>query len=153
MDEFRRFFYRSHKLFDDFFEDFFPERQIVNTSYSFRPKLNINELNDRYEFYLAIPGFDKNDIEIDVNEDLLTIKSHKDFSEFPRNFIYKEMDYTNFNRQIHIPKDIDINNIKASLEKGILKIELMKKEMEKVRKIEIYDENDAIDITNASEVK
>jgi len=149
---FKRPFWKPEKFFEDFFDDLFPELAAPKNQYYYRPSLNIIEFPDRFEYILDTPGFDKKDIEITIDENIMRITSNKDFSE-NYNYIYKERVYSNFDREIDIPNGVDTDDIKAVLKKGILKIILRKLEPEIVKKIEIEDENDTIDITDSAKIK
>ncbi|MHA1229920.1 MAG: Hsp20/alpha crystallin family protein [Candidatus Helarchaeota archaeon] len=150
---FRREFFRPSKFFEDFFGEIFPEVSPGRTFNLNQPSLNILEHNDSYEFILDVPGLEKKDIQIEIQNNILIVKSDVSISELTANCVYKERDYGPFVRQIQIPGDVETNDIKATLEKGILKIILMKKPSERVKRIEIEDEKDIIDITENSNVK
>ena len=85
---------------------------------------------------LALAGFSKKDIEVEVADGLLTIRSVKENDENDSN-IYRGISYRKFNRKFTLADDIVVND--ASLENGMLVISLERiiPEEKKPRKIEI----------------
>ena len=114
-------------LFDD---DFFP---VLSNRTSSMPAVNIREDEKKYFLELAIPGMDKKDLKIDINEDVLTISSeNKSETEENRDgYKRKEFSYSSFCRSFYIPENVDREKIEANYKDGILSVELPKQEEEK----------------------
>ena len=121
-------FYLSN-LFDD---DFFPVSQNRTSS---MPAVNIKEDEKKYSLELAIPGIDKNELKIDINEDVLTISSEsKSETEENRNgYKRKEFSYSSFCRSFYIPENVNRDTIEANYKDGILTVGLPKQEEEKTK--------------------
>lgn len=127
-------------IFNDFFEgEFLPGRK--NRSFGSMPAANIKETEKSYHIELASPGMKKADFKIEVDEDLLTIRSEKeiDKEENSTRYTKREFNYTSFVRSFRLPEEVDSENISATYEGGILQLEIPKKAVEekKVRKIDI----------------
>ncbi|MGD0755911.1 MAG: Hsp20/alpha crystallin family protein [Bacteroidales bacterium] len=123
-------------IFDD---DLFP---VLSNRTSSMPSVNIREDDKNYVLDLAIPGIDKKDLKIDMNEDVLTISSEmKNESEENRDgYKRKEFSYSSFCRSFYIPENVNREKINANYKDGILSVTLPKQEEEKnkiTRKIEI----------------
>ncbi|MGA2406804.1 MAG: Hsp20/alpha crystallin family protein [Bacteroidales bacterium] len=123
-------------IFDD---DFFP---VLSNRTSSMPAVNIREDEKNYILDLAIPGIDKKDLKIDMNEDVLTISSEiKNESEESKDgYKRKEFSYSSFCRSFYIPENVNRDKIDANYKDGVLSVELPKQEEEKnkiTRKIEI----------------
>jgi HSP20 family protein len=106
------------------------------------PAVNIREDEKNYALDLAVPGIDKKDLKIDVNEDVLTISSENrnESDENKNGFRRKEFSYSAFSRSFYIPENVDRDKIDASYKDGVLSISLPKQEEVKnkvERKIEI----------------
>ena len=105
------------------------------------PPYNIRKGGDyTYAIEMALAGFSKNDIEIEVAEGLLTVRSVKEDSETNEEYdskIYRGISYRKFNRKFTLADDIVVND--ASLENGMLKIDLERivPDAKKPRKITI----------------
>ena len=101
------------------------------------PPYNIRKGGD-YTFVIdmALAGFSKEDIEIEIENGLLTVRSIKENDENDSN-IYRGISYRKFNRKFTLADDIVVND--ASLENGMLKIDLERivPEEKKPRKITI----------------
>ena len=96
---------------------------VVNNSQSSGfPPYNIRKGGDyTYVIEMALAGFSKDDIEIEVADGLLTIRSIKENDEND-NPLYRGISYRKFNRKFTLADDIVVND--ASLENGMLKIDL-----------------------------
>ena len=107
--------------FDRVFDQLQNYAQHNATSSGF-PPYNIRKGGD-YTFVIemALAGFSKDDIEIEVAEGLLTVRSVKENDENDSN-IYRGISYRKFNRKFTLADDIVVND--ASLENGMLKIDL-----------------------------
>lgn len=114
-------------LFDD---DFFP---VVSNRTSSMPAVNIKENEKNYTLELAVPGMDKKDLKIDINEDVLTISSETKNETEEENDGYKrkEFSYSSFCRSFYIPDNVNKDKIGASYKDGILTVEIPKMEEEK----------------------
>jgi len=114
-------------LFDD---DFLPT---LTTRTSSMPSVNIREDEKNYALELAVPGIDRENLKIDINEDVLTISSElKNESEENRNgYKRKEFSYTSFSRSFYIPENVNKEKIEAKYKDGILNVSLPKEEEEK----------------------
>ncbi|MHA1268216.1 MAG: Hsp20/alpha crystallin family protein [Candidatus Helarchaeota archaeon] len=137
---------RPHRLFDleKIFDEFFMEPFAFDRETFTLPRMDIKELDDHYEITLEVPGFDKEDINIEIKNDTLTIKSEKEMKKEEKDekgkYIYKERSYHNFSRCLKIPENVNTEDVKASMDKGVLRIELTKIEPEPPKKIEIQGE-------------
>jgi molecular chaperone IbpA len=101
------------------------------------PPYNIRKGGEyTYAIEMALAGFSKDDIEIEVAEGLLTVRSIKENDENDSN-IYRGISYRKFNRKFTLADDIVVND--ASLENGMLKIDLERivPDAKKPRKITI----------------
>ncbi len=121
--------FRPFYMSDFFNDDFFP----VTTSKTTLPAVNIREDEKNYVLDLAIPGIDKKDLKIDVNEDILTISSEvKNESEEKNNgYKRKEFSYSAFSRSFYIPENADRDKIGANYKDGVLSVTLPKQTEEK----------------------
>jgi HSP20 family protein len=114
-------------LFDD---DFFP---VLTSRTSSMPAVNIKENEKNFILELAVPGMDKKDLKIDINEDVLTIssESQNEKEEEKDGYKRKEFSYSSFCRSFYIPENVNRDKIEANYKDGILNVELPKMEEEK----------------------
>jgi len=119
-------FYMSN-FFDD---DFLP---VLSGRSSTMPSVNIREDEKNYFIELAVPGIDKNNLKIDINEDVLTVSSEvkNETEESREGYKRKEFSYASFCRSFFIPENVNKEKIEASYKDGILSVNLPKEEEEK----------------------
>lgn len=112
--------------FSDFFDSFF-DRDIPTSNIM---KSDIYETDDNYILEIDIPGFSKEDIEIDLDNGYLNITAIKESENSDdKKYIRKERFYGKYQRKFYVG-DIDKTKIKAKFENGILEISVPKEEQE-----------------------
>ena len=92
------------------------------------PAANIKELDSQFEIELAIPGKEKDDFEIDLDDGILSISSTQDDKKLDEkeNFTRREFSYNSFRRSFSIPDSVDHTKIDANYKDGVLKVLLPK---------------------------
>jgi HSP20 family protein len=97
------------------------------------PAVNIKEDDKFYRLDLAVPGMDKKDLRIDINEDVLTISSEtkNETTEETDGYKKKEFSYSSFCRSFYVPENVNRDKIEANYKDGILTISLPKFEEDK----------------------
>ena len=89
------------------------------------PPYNISKINDTtYRISIALAGFEKNDIDIILEKDILTIKSSGKKKNISENFLYKGIAFRAFERKFQLADNIKIKE--ATLKNGLLNIDLLK---------------------------
>lgn len=93
-------------------------------------KTDIKDEGDHYELEADLPGFEKKDIQLDVNGDILTVRAerHSEHEEKDKKEKYMrcERSYGCYSRDFDV-SNVDADNIKAKYENGVLKLTLPKK--------------------------
>ena len=94
------------------------------------PAVNITENKDEFMVSLAIPGMKKEDFNIDIEGNMLTISSEKEESKEEKDEKYtrKEFNYSSFSRSFSLPDEVNMEKIDARYVDGVLKLSLPKKE-------------------------
>ncbi len=108
-------------LFDEFFNDFF------NVQSSSIPPHNIMESDNDFQIEFSVPGSNKKDFEIEVENDNLKITKKKEKTDSANNYNRQEFNYSYFEKSFFLPDSIDQNKITSKYDNGILKILLPKK--------------------------
>lgn len=121
-------------LFDDFFNrDIFNWglSNFSNTNTTI-PGVNIKETPENFEVEVAAPGMSKKDFKIELDGNSLTISSEKSNTQEQREdekYTRREFSYQSFYRTFHLPKEVvDLDNIEAKYENGLLHLLIPKKE-------------------------
>lgn len=116
-----------YNMIDSFFKDDYQSNLASVGTF----KVDIKDEGDKYFVEAEVPGYDKEDLEINVEDGKIFLSaSHNtevDESDQDSNYIYKERSTSSVSRVMSFP-DMDEENLKASLDKGILTIEVPKKE-------------------------
>jgi len=110
---------------DAFFNlDFFEDDSLM-------PAMNVKEHDKDFEIEFAAPGFSKEDFEITIKDNMLNVCGEKknEVEEKDENYTRKEFSYSSFQRSLNLPETINTDQeVKATYKKGILKLNLQKKE-------------------------
>lgn len=105
----------------------------AETAHLSRPAVNIIEQKDGYRLEVAAPGLSKEDFKINVEKDELTISAKKEWNkEEGEKTIRKEFHYYEFTRSFTLPETVNVENIAAAYENGVLRITLPLKEVAQV---------------------
>lgn len=95
------------------------------------PAVNVMDTEKFYVIEVAAPGLKKEDFKLKIEDGVLTISAEKKIEkeEKDKNYTRKEFSFSSFTRSFVLPEDIKEDNIKAHYENGILKLDLVKKEI------------------------
>ncbi len=124
-------------LFDEMFNDpFFTrgENKLMKT--------DIKEKGDKYLLEVDLPGYEKEDIKIEIDDGYLTVHAsmNKNVDESDKNskYVHKERYVGECSRSFYVGEEINEEDIKASFKNGTLKIELPKKDQKKIEDSKKY---------------
>jgi len=131
-------------LFDDFFS-----RELFNwgnnnfsSTLTTLPSVNIKENTESFEVEVAAPGMEKQDFEITLEGNTLTISSTRKNNTEDRqeNYVRREFSYQSFRRSIELAENIvDEKHIQAKYENGVLKLTIPKSEKAKKQATRIIE--------------
>jgi len=121
-------------IFDDFFNrDLFDwsGSNFSNTNTTI-PAVNIKETGSSYEVEVAAPGMTKKDFKVELDGNRLTISSERTFQKNnteDERYARREFSYESFQRSFNLQKEVvDVENIQAKYEEGVLRLVIPKKE-------------------------
>ena len=96
---------------------------------------NISEDKENYKVEMAVPGFNKEDIHISLENDVLTITSELKPSEQNNgSYMRREFGLRNFERSFTLPDTVAMDDISAAVDNGILTVTIPKKEEFRLKK-------------------
>ncbi len=109
------------------------------------PPVDITEEKDRILLTAELPGFKEDQIQIQMEGGVLTLRGERKFEEEneDRNYHRVERSYGQFVRSFTLPNNVDRENINASFHNGLLEVALPKREEAKPRQIRITGDSDA----------
>lgn len=128
------------EMLDTFFDNAVSPSQALQNR-SFQPRVDISEHDNSFEIGVALPGLKKEDVSIQLEDNVLTISGEREYKteEGSENKKYHlvETSYGSFTRSFTLPRNIDRESISAQMEDGILKVSIAKNEEAVSRKIDI----------------
>jgi HSP20 family protein len=116
------------RMLSNFFDDdWFSSSKLGRTS---MPSVNIRETEKSYELELAAPGFNKNDFNLAVDNNVLTVSAEKkeEHEKKEDNYTRREFGYESFSRAFNLPTNTNEEDINARYEDGILRVVIAKKQ-------------------------
>ncbi len=116
--------------FNHWMDDFFG-RDMMEPNFGFNsPKVNIQENADNYHVEVAAPGMKRDDFNLTLDNNVLTISSElkEDHEDKNGNYTRREFSYQSFSRSFTLPESVEAEKIEAKYNDGILRIVIPKKE-------------------------
>ena len=109
-----------------------------NEKSEWKPRFEVLNSEDAYRLRADLPGMVKKDVDIEITDDVLTIKGERKNDSINQND-YSEFTYGKFARSFSLPDDVKHEGIKASMKDGVLALEIprMEKVDPKVKRISI----------------
>ena len=103
------------------------------------PSVDVSETKDNFIIKAELPGLEKDDVNVSISGDLLTLKGEKkkEEEEKDEHHHYVERYYGSFQRSFKLPANVKADKIEATFDKGVLKVVLPKTEEAKKKEIEI----------------
>jgi HSP20 family protein len=106
------------------------------------PNIEISETDKAIEVSAEMPGLERKDVEISIEDDTLTIRGEKKIEEDnnkDKNVQHSERSYGVFLRVLQLPPGIDPASVQATMSNGVLKITIPKPAKPEPKKIEVKD--------------
>ncbi len=124
---------------DQLFEDFTRGWPAFGSTSELMPSMDVTETEKDIEITAELPGLQEKDVQVNIADDVLTIKGEKkaEKEENDKNYRMVERSYGSFSRTLQLPSGIDPDAIKASIDKGILKVTIPKPAAAQVKKVEV----------------
>ncbi len=133
---------KVNRHMDRFFNEFFSpmDRQVSKETFRWNPVADILENDDAFTIKVELPGLEKDQINLDVKENILTIKGERaDDNEVKADKVYRrERFHGKFQRAFTLPSTVDADKIKAEFVDGLLKIIIPKVPKEKPKQITVH---------------
>jgi HSP20 family protein len=122
------------RLFDGFSRGFsgFPAREMM-------PSMDLSETDKEIEITAELPGLEEKDIQLNVADNVLTIRGEKknEREETKKDYHLVERSYGSFTRAVQLPDGVNADGIKAVMSKGVLKVTVPKPAPAQTKKIDI----------------
>ena len=133
----KRMYNNDQNWLPTFFNDFFDNDWMMKTNAT-APAINVVESDKDYKVEVAAPGMKKEDFNIhlgDNNELIITMEQKNENKEEHKKYLRREFAYSKFQQSFVLPDNIEKEKISASVNDGILTIELPKQAPEEKAKV------------------
>ena len=133
----KRMYNNDQNWLPTFFNDFFDNDWMMKTNAT-APAINVVESDKDYKVEVAAPGMKKEDFNIhlgDNNELIITMEQKNENKDEHKKYLRREFDYSKFQQSFVLPDNIEKEKISASVNDGILTIELPKQAPEEKAKV------------------
>jgi len=132
-----------HNHFNSFFSDpFFPAElaEDAGSRNVWQPAVDIFEKDGKVVIKAELPGMDKKDISLDIQNDVLTLRGERKYENEVKeeNFYRKEMSHGTFERSFTLPTGVDADRVTAEFKDGILTVEVPSPESRKPKQITVH---------------
>lgn len=108
------------------------------------PDVDVKECKDNYTLEMDLPGRSENDVQLELDNNILTISSTKTEEtkedkkdEAKTKWLIRERKTSSFSRRFTLPEDIDAENVQATFKNGVLNINIPRKALAAPKKIAI----------------
>ncbi len=130
------------RLFDDFARGFPTLSSFGNGNGNggkLLPSVDVVETDKEIEITAELPGLEEKDVQLNVADNVLTIRGEKKAEKEEKDKDYRlvERSYGAFERTMELPDGVDVDEIKASIAKGVLKVTVPKPAPAQAKKIEV----------------
>ena len=125
---------------------FFPMRTFIPRTFGTlpirAPLIDVMDEGNQYVINTELPGFDKEDVDIQLNKDVMVLKAEKksEKEDKSENYLHRERSYSSCQRTVNFPEEINPSRVEGTMENGILKLKIPKKEPkpeEKMMKVQL----------------
>ena len=136
-------FFSLHREIDRLFDDFARGLPAMGNGFgngsAMMPTMDVAETDKEIEITAELPGLEQKDVQINVSDNLLTIKGEKkaEKEQKDKNYHLVERSYGSFERSLQLPEGVNADAIKASIDKGVLKVVVPKPAPAQVKKVEV----------------
>jgi HSP20 family protein len=126
-DEFRR-------SFDDLMAPFMPMRTFLPRAIEAlpirAPLVDVIDDGNQYIINTELPGFAKEDVDIQLNKDFMVLKAEKKSEKEQKSetYLHRERSYASCHRTVNFPEEVDPSKVEGTMENGVLKLKVPKKE-------------------------
>lgn len=116
--------------FSTMIDRFFNESLARTGGSTFSPRVDVIENETAYEVHVAVPGMNKEDFKVEINDNFLTVSGERKFTneKKDKNYHSVETQYGSFSRSFTLPENADGAKINAKYNNGILELTIPKDE-------------------------
>jgi HSP20 family protein len=130
-----------HREIDRLFNEFAQGMAPTDATKSILPNIEISETDNAIEVTAEMPGLERKDVDISIEDDTLTIRGEKKIEESQKdkNVQHSERTYGVFMRVLQMPPGTDPSSVQATMANGVLKLTIPKPAKPEPKKIEVKE--------------
>lgn len=138
-----------NRMFDQFDSDLFGRMEDLGEG-MFAPAVDVKEDGDAYTVHLDVPGVAQDNLQLMLQDNVLTIKGIKEqkIEDGAGRYRRVERSYGSFSRSLSLPRSVDGSAVTANLEDGVLEVKLPKREDARPRQISVGTTRNAVESIN-----
>ncbi len=108
---------------------------------SLMPNIDVTENDKEIEVSAELPGLERKDVDISIEDGTLTIRGEKKLEEEKKdqNYHLTERSYGSFYRELLLPRGVDPSSVRATMSKGVLKVTIPRPAHSETKKIEVKE--------------
>lgn len=128
---------RMNRIFRESYSPDGPEEAL--TTSNFAPPVDVYEDEHNITLKIEVPGIDEKEIDVSIENNTLTVRGQRRFEkdEKEENFQRVERMYGSFTRSFTVPNTVDLEQVSAHYDKGVLKVHLAKRAEAKPKQIKV----------------
>ena len=136
-------FQEMERMFREFFTSPFslmrPGRRMRPMRIEFTPEVDLRETDTELILSATVPGMEKDDIDIDVTADRITVTGERKTEEEKPGECYhvRQQSYGSFNISYALPAEVKTQEVKATYKNGVLQVTMRKAEVREAQRVEI----------------
>jgi HSP20 family protein len=135
-------FFSLHREIDRLFDEFthgLPSFGTFGESMKMLPTMDVSETDKEIEITAELPGLEQKDVQVNLADNILTIRGEKkaEKEEKDKNYRLIERSYGSFERSLELPANVDADAVKATIDKGVLKVVVPKPAPAQSKKVEV----------------
>jgi HSP20 family protein len=121
------------------FDAFFGDRPANGTARRWVPAIDLVESDDHFVLKVDLPGLEKDDVEIEVKDGLLTVSGERKAEHEERKDGYHRIEraYGAFSRSLTLPQGVEADQVQADFDKGVLEVRIPKPAERKPHRVQI----------------
>jgi HSP20 family protein len=121
------------------FDAFFGERPANGPARRWVPAIDLVETDDHFVLKVDLPGLEKDDVEIEVKDGLLTVSGERNAEHEERKDGYHRIEraYGAFSRSLTLPQGVEADQVQADFDKGVLEVRIPKPAERKPHRVQI----------------
>jgi len=129
--------YNRYNDLNEFVNRIFGEMETTESCWA--PRMDLRETADAYDLLVEIPGYDKKDIKVELEDNILSVSGNREAAkvEDGSKVTFSEIRQGKFHRRVKFPAHIESDKIKASYSNGLLHLNIPKQEKAKAMTISV----------------